>query len=191
MAGAPRTVSRACFPTVAAKSQGSFARRRVLPGPWWRNVHLAGRYPRFLAHTSPCVKPPPSQRLRMPVPPRPCRLSSIPAAGWFFPTLLPVFCVRSSGPLPRSSLPVHVLVTSRKASASPTALLGLAHQRLPAMQLRRGVRFRDCSHSLMFRLANSLDPLIAPTTAVSRWAAGPYTPRGTCLVTQPGSGIAT
>src|SRR5271154_1830235 len=65
--------------------------------------------------------------------------------------------------------------------------IGLAHspswdwltRHSPQMQLRRGVIFRDCSHSLMFRLADLLGPLIAPTAPVARRAAGPYTPRRT------------
>lgn len=50
---------------VTAKSQGSFARLRVLPGPWWHYVHLEGSYPLFLAHMSPCAEPKPSRQLRL------------------------------------------------------------------------------------------------------------------------------
>ena len=38
-----------------------------------------------------------------------------------------------------------------------------AHQTTRAMQLQHGLRFRGCSHSLMFRLPRSLDPQVAPT----------------------------
>jgi hypothetical protein len=39
-----------------------------------------------------------------------------------------------------------------------------ARQMIAAMQLPRRNLFRSCSHSFMFRLPYSLDPLVAPTT---------------------------
>jgi len=53
----------------------------------------------------------------------------------------------------------------------------LAHWTIPAMQLPPGDEFRGCTHSLMFRLPCSLDLQTAPTAAIPRRAARPFTPR--------------
>ena len=70
------------------------------------------------------------------------------------------------GPLPRSVLPVHLLASSRKATASPQTSQVRHTKILPAMQLQQGSAFRGCSHSIMFRLPRSLDPQVAPTAEV-------------------------
>jgi hypothetical protein len=53
------------------------------------------------------------------------------------------------------------------------------------MQLQQGLRFRGCSHSLMFRLLNSLGSPVAPTAGTSPRAAEPFTPRNEHGVTRP------
>lgn len=186
MTGDPGTMTRACFPTVTAKSQGSFARRRVLPASWWHFVHLEGHYSLFLAYMSPCAEPNPSRWLRLPIPPRPCRLSPIPAGRWFFPTLLPVLRARSPGPMPRGSLLVHSLVTSQEASASRyrrlDRLTGLSSQCNFDEALISGLQSFTNVQALHFWLAWPSD--CTHRNALRRPAAGPFTPRRTCLVTQ-------
>ena len=82
--------------------------------------HLGRRYSPFIAHTGSCVRPNPSPRLRLaPYTEGPCRLSSVPAGRWPFPTLdLRVFPWMLV-PVPRQSREVHLLVSSLTTSAVP------------------------------------------------------------------------
>ena len=111
-----------------------------------------------------------------------CRLSSIPAGRWPFPTLslqslrrcldpypaMPFWCICSF--LPRR-LRLHVADTR------------FAHGSFPAMQLQQGVSFEAAVIRLTFRLLRLLDSLVAPTFITK--VAEPFTPRRTWLVTCP------
>ena len=99
----------------------------------------------------------------LPIPADLRRLSQAPAGRWPFPTLFPVILARSPGPVPRGVHLVHVLDVFPGGNGLRADLTRSAHRRIPAMQLRQGVRFRGCSHSLMFRLPCSLGPPVAPT----------------------------
>jgi hypothetical protein len=63
---------------------------------------------------------------------------------------------------------------------------GSARGSIPTWQLPWGAVFRGCSHSITFGLLHSLGPQTAPTAALARWAAGPFTPRIARPVTQTG-----
>ncbi len=98
--------------------QGSFARRGC--DPQRRSVvHcVVGRYPNFIAPTSPCARPNASRRLRLPNPAGLRRLSPVPAGRWSFPTLALQSVYRCPDPYP--AVPLRCLpVSSRRALASP------------------------------------------------------------------------
>ncbi len=90
---------------------------RLLQG---RVAPFRKNYPPFFAHTDSCARPNPSRRLRLsPYTADLCRLLSVPAGRWPFPTLdLRVFSWML-GPVPRRSREVHLLVSSLTTSAFP------------------------------------------------------------------------
>ncbi len=53
-------------------------------------------------------------------------------------------------------------------------------------QTERRAVFRGCSHSITFGLLHSLGLQTAPTAALTRWAARPFTPRIARPVTRTG-----
>ena len=167
-------------------AQGSFA--RLGRYPLRRDVlhHVREHYLSFLAHTSPCVRPNPSGRLQFPWPTGLCRLSSVPAARWPFPVLSPQSLHRCLDPYPAAPLrclcpflpgELRSHLTKKKFDTPEDG-------RYATLTTQR---FRGCSHSLMFRLPCSLDPLIAPTAGPHfPRAAGPFTPRNSRGVTRHG-----
>ncbi len=136
---------------------------------------VSGRYPAFNATANSCVKPMSSSRL-VAILERSvfagCRqslleigssrryLRSLCQGAW---TLTPQRSLDNSACVPAGA-PEE---TSSKDIGLAPGLPGSARQRFPAMQLRQGVVFRGGSHSLMFRLPDSLGPQIAPTTAMA------------------------
>jgi hypothetical protein len=76
---------------------------------------------------------------------------------------------------PRSSAArVHSLTEDTGLTPRET---GSARETIPTWQFLRGAVFRGCSHSFTFGLLHSLGPQTAPTAALTRRAAGPFTPR--------------
>jgi hypothetical protein len=69
---------------------------------------------------------------------------------------------------------------------------GSTRRTIPTMQLQRGVRFRGCSHSLMFRLPGLLGPRVAPTAIpIGIGQLGRLRHARPGRLPGPGSGIAT
>lgn len=143
----------------------------VLPRARWTAVHLGRRYPAVFARTGSCA-PPPSSRRFQPSPIRRVlagccgpllqdggsrRYLHEPCTGAWTPTP-----PRSAGAFTRF-FPADIGLTAH--------FTGSARETLPAMQLQRGGFFRGCSHSFIFRLPCSLDPLAAPT-AEARFPPG-------------------
>jgi len=99
-----------------------------------------------------------------------------PAGEWTFPTLSPQSLQRRLDPYPavspRCSLPFlpegHRPHLRSERFGTPVS---------SCIAASAGHVFRGCSHSFMFRLPCLLDPPTAPTAPLSRWAAGPFTPR--------------
>ena len=153
-------MSGACTCAVTAKSQGSFARPWVLP-----SAVVALRPPRrALPPLSRSYEPMRQTKTLAtawiePIPSRLCRLSPIPAGRWSFPTLLPVLCVKSSGPVPRCSLPVHTLISSQEASAFRKPRNAIGSQEYPHNATSMGVRF-----SRLQSFANVQTPSLARPT---------------------------
>ena len=86
-------------------AQGPFARSGRYPSRRDLVGHISRCYPAFIAHTDPCVRPNPSRRLRsMPWSASLCRLSSVPAGRWPFPTLSPQSLYGCLDPYPAASL---------------------------------------------------------------------------------------
>ena len=105
-----------------------------------------------------------------------CRLPPAPAGTWTFPTLFPqslqsrldpypAVPLRCSYPFLPEGLRLHI---SGHMFSTP---------RLSCIAASAGEGFQGCSHSFMFNLLCLLGPQTAPTAPLSRWAAGPYTPR--------------
>jgi len=79
------------------------------------------------------------------------------------PDVISAFLVWVLGPIPRDVTSVRLPVSSRGAAAVAQGARSLAHPTNPAKQFPRGVLYRGCSHSLMFRPPHSLGPPAAPT----------------------------
>ncbi len=98
----------------------------------------------------------------VPITAGPCRLSSVPAGRWPFPTLSLQSLRRCLDPYP---------AVSSKCSCSLLPWRQRPHLRrhrfgtpsCPCNATSTGYLFRGCSHSVMFRLPRSLDPQVAPT----------------------------
>jgi hypothetical protein len=146
--------------------------------PWWRDVtHLVrGRYPSFLAPTNSRARPKSSCRLRLslfrPVFAGCCQplledgpsrryLHSLCKGAW---THTPP---RSRGSVRLCAPPPRLGHWNHRTSASPRGLIELGTRNDPCNATSTGGGFRDCSHSLMFRLLYSLGLPVAPT-AVTR-----------------------
>ncbi len=92
----------------------------------------------------------------------PCRLLSAPAGMSTFPTLSPPSLLRRLDPYPAVFLRCMARFFPKDGGLA-IGTSSLAHRTISAKQLLRRGNFRGCSHSLMFRLHNSLGPQIAPT----------------------------
>ena len=99
-------------------------------------------YPPFIAHTGSCARPTPSRRLRLaPYTTGLCRLLSVPAGRWPFPTLeLRVF-PWMLGPVPRRSCEMHMLVSSLTTSAFPEKRERVGDHKNPLSDFRAGAFF--------------------------------------------------
>jgi len=94
-----------------------------------------------------------------------CRLSSVPAGRWPFPTLSLQSLRRCLDPYPQCP-PGAFARFFPEDNGLTSDVTSSAHQTIPAMQLQQGGLFRGCSHSLMFRLPRSIGPQVAPTAEV-------------------------
>ncbi len=124
-------------------------------------------YPPFFAHTDSCVRPNPSRRLRLsPYTTGLCRLLSVPAGRWPFPTLdLRVFSWML-GPVPRRSCEVHLLVSSLTTSAFPEKRERVGdHKIVRSATSERGLFSQPLSF-LMFWPPSLLATPVAPTAVV-------------------------
>ena len=153
-------------------AQRSFARSRCYLSQGGIQHHLRGHYPSFFAHTTSCVRPNTSRRLRsLPWSAGPCRLLPAPAGRGPFPTLSPRVFPWMLGPLPRWSVrcsypflpPQHRPSLPYHRSALPQIL---------TQRLLSRTNFRDCSHSVMFGPPSLLTIQVVPTSenSVSRAA---------------------
>jgi hypothetical protein len=118
--------------------------------------------PSSLRRTHPPVPTPRAALVGKPGTARLCRLPSAPAGRGTFPTLSLQSWSSRLDPYPA----VFLRCMARcfpKDSGLAIGTTSLAHRTIPATQLQQGGIFRGCSHSLMFRLLNSLGPQIAPT----------------------------
>ncbi len=99
-------------------------------------------YPPFFAHTDSCARPNPSRRLRLaPYTTGLCRLLSVPAGRWPFPTLGRRVCSWMPGPVPRRSCEVHLLVSSLTTSAFPEKRERVGDHNGPLSDFRAGAFF--------------------------------------------------
>jgi hypothetical protein len=146
---------------------GGYLQRRGV----WRLV--SGHCSAFNTTTNSCVRPSPSARLVVILVQAifaGCRQSLLeigPSRRY-----LRSLCQGAWTLTPQRSLDISACVPAGAPEETGTKDIGLAQgrpgsarQTLPAMQLQQGVVFRGGSHSLMFRLPDSLGPQIAPTTA--------------------------
>lgn len=112
-----------------------------------------------------------------------CRLLPAPAGEWTFPTLSPQSLYRCLDPYPVVSLWCSFPFLPKghrphvRSETFGTPIVS-------CIAASAGHVFRGCSHSFMFRRPYSLGPQTAPTASLSRWAAGPFTPRIDHAVTQ-------
>jgi hypothetical protein len=94
----------------------------------------------------------------LPIPRGLCRLSSVPAARWSFPTLALRVFSWMLGPVPRRSCEVHVLVSSLTTSAFP----------------ERHERVGDHNHPLSdFRAGSFFAAVVIPNVLASKFACHP------------------
>ena len=124
-------------------------------------------YPPFFAHTGSCARPHPSRRLRLsPYTAGLCRLLSVPAGGWPFPTFALRVFPWMLGPVPRRSREVHVLVSSLTTSAFPEKRERVGdHKIIRSATSERGLFSRPLSF-LTFWPPSLLATPVAPTAVV-------------------------
>ena len=171
-------------------AQGPFARFGHYPRRRGVQHHVGGRYPAFIAHTDPCVRPNPSHRLRsLPWSVSPGRLSPVPAGRWPFPTLSPQSLYRSLDPYPAAPLRCFgPLLPEGHRPRLRSHGLGAPENRRNATSTTR--EFRGCSHSVMFRLPYLPGPPIAPTAAAQRPQGGRALYATQCPRGYPSSAVA-
>jgi hypothetical protein len=106
-----------------------------------------------------------------------CRLSSVPAGRWTFPTFTLRTLPDVPGPIPRWPLRCTYSFLPSGQRPSPT-LQRVGAPQNPGQPLQSRGSFRGCSHSLTFRPAGLLATPVAPTAAPRRghWAAVASTP---------------
>jgi hypothetical protein len=143
--------------------------------------HLVrGHYPSFITLTNSCARPKSSGQLRYPYFGRSLQVAVSPCWKMALPDVISTICVKALGPIPRSVpwyYPFGLHAVGKGALATKDICLALrcrgsARQMIPAMQLQQGMKYRGCSHSLMFRLPHLLDPPVAPTTVSSTGQPG-------------------
>ena len=149
-----------------------------------------GRYPKTAASRARCQKalPPLHRSYRLmrqtKTLPRPRFVGSDPGSlqvavspCWelALPDVSSTVCVEALGPIPRRVRPVHLPVSSRKASASPHEGQVRHAKYPPHYNFSQGSVFRGCSHSLMFRLLNLLDLQVVPTAGLCQGSQAFYT----------------
>ncbi len=101
---------------------------------------VRGHYPSFIALTNSCARPKPSCRLRLSTPTSLCRLLSVPAGSWPFPTLSLRVCWYMPGPIPRWVAPVRMPVSSRNTIGLLPVWTRSAFPPLPIQRLPYGKR---------------------------------------------------
>ncbi len=118
-----------------------------------------------------CARPNPSHRLRLsPYTAGPCRLLSVTAGRWPFPTLGPASLSLDAWTCAPAAPKVHVPVPSFGTSAFPTCSLWVGYRKIPHQAASRRQRFSGPSSFLMFRPPVLLATLTAPTVMLSiRW----------------------
>jgi len=147
-------------------AQSPFARNRCYLLRRGVLHHIREHYSSFIAHTVSYARPKPSRRLRLTLIRRifaGCRQSLL--GDGLSRNYLCNPCVGAWTPTPQCS-PGALTRFFPKDNNLTSDITGSAHQTIPAMQLQHGILFRDCSHSLMFRLPRSLDPQVAPTAVL-------------------------
>jgi hypothetical protein len=93
-----------------------------------------------------------------------CRLLSVPAGRWPFPTLSLQSLYRCLDPYPAVSLRcTYPFLPEEHWPHFSGEKFGTHKNRRSATSATHA--FRSCSHSIMFRLPYSLDPQVAPTAA--------------------------
>ena len=167
-------------------AQSPFARSGRYPRRGGLESRLEGHYPLVAARTGSCARPSPSPRLRDARCARGlCRLSPVPAGRWPFPTLSLRPLCRCSDPYPAALLGCTCPFLHQGHRPHPTGN-GFGARIYPHMAASVGSRIRGCSHSIIFGLLHSLGLQTAPTAALARRAAGPFTPRIARPVTRAG-----
>jgi hypothetical protein len=89
------------------------------------------------------------------------------------PEVIYPICVEVLGPVPRRASSVHLPVSSRRTSASPSVQQVRRAETVVIIATSMTNQFRGCSHSVMFRLPHWLDPQIAPTAEAQRLLGSP------------------
>ena len=135
----------------------------ALPRTERRPRRFSRRYPAFFAPMGSCDVPSSSHVLWFPLHAGPCRLLRAPAATGYLPALSPQSLCGRLDPYPAA--PLRCFCPFLPEGLRPH----LGFDRFGAPDTRRNATsttgyFRGCSHSFMFRLPHSLDPLVAPTT---------------------------
>jgi len=167
-------------------AQSPFARNGRYPRRDGLQGRLEGRYPLVVAHTGSCARPPPSPRLGYRLVRAVfagCRQSLLGDGPSRHYLCDPCAGARTHTP-PRSSA-AHVRFLTEDTGLTPRET-GSARGSTPTWQLPWGAVFRGCSHSITFGLLHSLGLQAAPTAALARRAARPFTPRIARPVTRTG-----
>jgi hypothetical protein len=81
--------------------------------------HVRGSYPSFIAHTGSCARPKPSRHIRLTLLDGSLQVVASPCWEMALPDIISAILVWVLGPLLRRAPSVHVLVSSRRAPASP------------------------------------------------------------------------
>ena len=137
---------------------------RLLQG---RLAPFRKNYPPFLAHTDSCARPNPSRRLRLaPYTPGLCRLLSVPAGRWSFPTLDRRIFSWMLGPVPRRSCEVHLLVSSLTTSAFPEKRERVGNHKIVRSATSERGLFSQPLSFLTFWPPSLLATPVAPTAVV-------------------------
>ncbi len=125
---------------------------------------MGRRYPTVFALTDSCARPGCSVDLRSRSAPRSAQVAASPCCKQALPDIISAILVQALGPLPGGDVSVLQLVASQDTAASHhKGHVRLTRQSL--QQLPQGGLFPGCSHSLMFRLPDSLDLQVAPAAS--------------------------
>ena len=160
----------------------------------WRDVVrlLGGHYPSVVAHTGSCAAPvglsPPSAFGLVWRVLAGCNQSLLPAAA---SRRYSENRSLDAGPHTPAARRVLAPVSSTASSAFPTEECGSASRVCPRMTISRGVTFRGCRYSVMFRPPSLLAPRIVPTAAsTAAGQLGLLHPGISCSVASARSGYA-